>query len=313
MPKLSSDVPELDVSPSASTIRGNSSPNLPTVPLVGSRTPPSGSVGLGHPSGTSPRPESRCVSDSDSLFGNGGTLTIENDDGNELISMEYHGIKRLAFELSLCGPLSSSMDPPEAAKQFLASKITLQRLLEDASTVHSEKLVIRWDEKYISRTDGTPLFDALVAWRDNTLAQRVSQASSSRNNTPRGRSSWLWWGRSRSDRPSAIDNEDGRGNERPILPDPPSAPAGLELVSVSGVIDVIACTEVITQDGISNRAASPISPASENESETTPNKHYVKTLRLTSEQLVSSCFRKTSSQFLLFNLPEIVGSQKGCQ
>ncbi|CEL59788.1 Nuclear elongation and deformation protein 1 OS=Schizosaccharomyces pombe (strain 972 / ATCC 24843) GN=ned1 PE=1 SV=1 [Rhizoctonia solani AG-1 IB] len=274
MPKLSSDVPELDVSPSASTIRGNSSPNLPTVPLVGSRTPPSGSVGLGHPSGTSSRPESRCVSDSDSLFGNGGTLTIENDDGNELISMEYHGIKRLAFELSLCGPLSSSMDPPEAAKQFLASKITLQGLLEDASTVHSEKLVIRWDEKYISRTDGTPLFDALVAWRDNTLAQRVSQASSSRNNTPRGRSSWLWWGRSRSDRPSAIDNEDGRGNERPILPDPPSAPAGLEL------------------DGISNRAASPISPASENESETTPNKHYVKTLRLTSEQLKSLDLKK---------------------
>ncbi|CAE6417695.1 unnamed protein product [Rhizoctonia solani] len=273
MPKLSSDS-QLGGSPSASTIRGNSSPNLPTIPLAEPRTPPSNIIGLGHPSRINPRPESRPVSDSDSLFGNGGTLVVENDDENEQISMEHNGIKRLTFELSLCGDSPSSLDPPEAAKQFLASKITLQRLLEDPSTVHSEKLIIRWDEKYISRTDGTPLFDALVAWRDNTLAQQLSAASNSRNNTPRGRSSWLWWGRSRSDRPGTIDNEGARATERPMLSDPPSAPAGLDL------------------DGASNRAASPISPTSENESETTPNKHYVKTLRLTSEQLKSLDLKK---------------------
>ncbi|KAJ1308894.1 hypothetical protein OPQ81_004581 [Rhizoctonia solani] len=252
MPKLSCDTPELEP-----------------------RTPPLDHVGLGHPPGTSPRPGSRAVSDSDSLFGNGGTLAIESDAENgEQISMEYQGIKRLAFELSLCGPLSPSMDPLEAAKQFVESKITLQRLLEDASIVHSQKLVIRWDEKYIARTDGTPLFDALVVWRDNTLAQKVSAASNSRSNTPRNRSSWLWWGRSRSDRVSTADNEDMRGNERPAPPDLPSAPAGLGL------------------DGVSNRAVSPISPTSENESESTPNKHYAKTLRLTSEQLKSLDLKK---------------------
>ncbi|CAE6465509.1 unnamed protein product [Rhizoctonia solani] len=278
MPKLSSDTPQLGGSPSASTIRGNSSPNLATVPLTEPRTPPLNHIGLGHPSGTSPQPESRVVSESDSLFGNGGTLAVEvGTENGEQISMEYQGIKRLTFELSLCGPLSPSMDPLEVAEQFTASKITLQRLLEDASIVHSEKLVIRWDEKYISRTDGTPLFDALVAWRDNTLAQRVSEASSSRNNTPRNRSSWLWWGRSRSDRAGTAD-EDTRGNVRPTLPDPPSAPAGLDMVT--------------TQDGVSNRAASPISPTSENESESTPNRHYAKTLRLTSEQLKSLDLKK---------------------
>ncbi|CAE6492095.1 unnamed protein product [Rhizoctonia solani] len=274
MPKLSSDAPQLGGSPSASTIRGNSSPNLATVPLAEPRTPPPSHIGLGHPLGVGPWSGSRPASDSDSLFGNGGTLATETDAENEQISMEHQGIKRLTFELSLCGPLPS-MDPPEAAKRFIASRITLQRLLEDPSAVHSEKLVIRWDEKYISRADGTPLFDALVAWRDNTLAQRISVASSSRNNTPRNRSSWLWWGRSRSDRASTTDTDDTRGNERPTLPDLPSAPAGLEL------------------DGISNQAASPpISPTSENESDTTPNKHYAKTLRLTSEQLKSLDLKK---------------------
>ncbi|KDN51240.1 hypothetical protein RSAG8_00869, partial [Rhizoctonia solani AG-8 WAC10335] len=274
MPKLSSDAPQLGGSPSASTIRGNSSPNLATVPLAEPRTPPPSHIGLGHPLGVGPWSGSRPASDSDSLFGNGGTLATETDAENEQISMEHQGIKRLTFELSLCGPLPS-MDPPEAAKRFVASRITLQRLLEDPSAVHSEKLVIRWDEKYISRADGTPLFDALVAWRDNTLAQRISVASSSRNNTPRNRSSWLWWGRSRSDRASTTDTDDTRGNERPTLPDLPSAPAGLEL------------------DGISNQAASPpISPTSENESDTTPNKHYAKTLRLTSEQLKSLDLKK---------------------
>ncbi|CUA69379.1 Phosphatidate phosphatase LPIN1 [Rhizoctonia solani] len=273
MPKLSSDTPQLGGSPSASTIRGNSPPNLATVPLAEPRAPSSTHIGLGHPSGTGARPESRLVSESDSFFGDGGILAAESGaESNELISMEHQGIKRLTFELSLCGPLASSMDPPEAAKQFATSKIALQRLLEDASTVHSEKLVIRWDEKYISRTDGTPLFDALVAWRDNTLAHRVSIASSSQSNTPRNRSSWLWWGRSRSDR---VDVEDTRGTERPPFPDPPSAPAGLDL------------------DGVSNRAASPpISPTSENESEIIPNKHYAKTLRLTSEQLKSLDLKK---------------------
>ncbi|KEP54332.1 lipin-1 [Rhizoctonia solani 123E] len=272
MPKLSSDMPQLGGSPSVSTIRGNSSPNLATVPLAEPRTPPSNHIGLGHPLGVGPRPESRPVSDSDSLFGDGGTLTTDTDaENNEQISMEHQGIKRLTFELSLCGPLSPSTDPLEATKRFVASRITLHRLLEDPSIVHSEKLVIRWDEKYISRTDGTPLFDALVAWRDGTLAQRVSLASSSQNNTPRNRSSWLWWGRSAS----TTDTEDTRGNERPTLPDPPSAPAGLDL------------------DGISNRAASPpISPTSENESENTLNKHYAKTLRLTSEQLKSLDLKK---------------------
>ncbi|CAE6439856.1 unnamed protein product [Rhizoctonia solani] len=262
-------------SPSASTIRGSSSPNLATIPLTEPRTPPSNYIGLGHPSEADSRLGGRLVSDSDSLLGSGGTLVVENDSANsEQISMEYQGIKRLTFELSLCGPLSPSADPLETAKQFAEFKITLHRLLEDASIVYSEKLIIRWDEKYISRTDGTPLFDALVAWRDNTLAQRLSAASNSRNNTPRNRSSWLWWGRSRSDRVSTADNGETPGNERPTLSDPPSAPAGLDL------------------DGISNRAASPISPTSENESDSAPNKHYAKTLRLTSEQLKSLDLKK---------------------
>lgn len=271
MPKLSSDTPRLGGSPSASTIRGNSSPNVSTIPLAEPRTPPTSHIGFGRPSGIDADSGSRPLSDSDSLFGNGGILVDGDVESGEPIAMEYDGTKRLTFELSLCGPLSSSIDPPEAVKQFAASKVTLQRLLEDASVVHSEKLIIRWDEKYIARTDGTPLFDALVAWRDNTLAQRA--ASNSRNNTPRNRSSWLWWGRSRSDRASANGNDDVG---RPGLPDPPSAPAGLDMA-----------------DGSLSRAASPpVSPASDNESEKVPDKHYAKTLRLTSDQLKSLDLKK---------------------
>lgn len=235
MPKLSSDTPRLGGSPSASTIRGSSSPNVSTIPLAEPRTPPANHIGLGRPLGSDAHSGLRPQSDSDSFFGNGGILVDGDVESGEPIAMEYDGTKRLTFELSLCGRLPPSIDPPEAAKQFAASKVTLQGLLEDASVVHSEKLVIRWDEKYISRTDGTPLFDALVAWRDNTLAQRAA-VSNSRNNTPRGRSSWLWWGRSRSDRASTSGNDDA---VRPGLPDPPSAPAGLDMaVSVKSVAEV---------------------------------------------------------------------------
>lgn len=232
MPKLSSDTPRIGGSPSASTIRGNSSPVIETIPLVEPRTPPPAYVGLGRPSGAHSSPSLRAVSNSDSLFGDGGRLVDGDVESGEPIAMEYDGTRRLAFDLSLCGAISSSVDPPEAAKLFAASKISLQRLLEDAAIVHDDKLVVRWDDKYMSRADGTPIFDALVAWRDNTIAQRVSVGS--RNNTSRNRSSWLWWGRSRSDRASTVGSEDaGEGPRRPGLPDPPSAPAGLEMVRVT--------------------------------------------------------------------------------
>lgn len=232
MPKLSSDAPKMGGSPSASTIRGSSSPTVNTIPLIEPRTPPPAYVGLGRPSGVDPRPTLRAVSDSDSLFGDGGRLVDGDVESGEPIAMEYDGMRRIAFDLSLCGPISSSVDPPEAAKLFAASKISLQRLLEDAPIVHNDKLVIRLDDKHISRADGSPLFDALVACRENTIAQRVS--ASPQSNTPRSRSSWLWWNRSRSDRASAIGGEDaGEGARRPGLLGPPSAPAGLEMVRIA--------------------------------------------------------------------------------
>lgn len=226
MPRLSSETPQLGGSPSASTIRGNSSPDVRSVPLAEPRMQPASRIRFG------PRP----LSDSDSLFGDGGILVDGDVESGDSIAMEYDGTKRLTFELSLCGPLSS-MEPPEAARQFAASKIALGRLLEDASLAHSQKLIIRWDDEYISRVDGTPLFEALVGWRDNTLSQRASVATSiSRNSAPRGRSSWLWWGRGRSD--PTTDEEAGVNRQRPGLPDPPSAPAGLSMVSIGNIINV---------------------------------------------------------------------------
>ncbi|KAG9080686.1 hypothetical protein FRC06_006258, partial [Ceratobasidium sp. 370] len=217
MPKLFKDI-----SPSASTIRGSSSPSVNKIPLDEPCTPPSVHIGLGRPPGAgAPRP----VSEPDSLFGGGGRLVGGDLESGEPIAMEHDGIRRLAFDLSLCGPIDSSVDPPEAAKVFADSKITLQRLIGDAAVVHDERLVIRWDDKYISRRDGTPLFDALVAWRDNTLAQRASAALSSR----RARSSWLWWGRSRSDRAGKAGGDVSEGPQRLGLRDSPSAPAGLGL------------------------------------------------------------------------------------
>ncbi|QRV87873.1 lipin-1 [Ceratobasidium sp. AG-Ba] len=266
MPKLSQDL-----SLSVSTIRGSSSPAVSTIPLDEPRTPPA-HIGLGRPPGARAVSGSQPESDSESIFGEGGRLVDGDLENGEPIAMEQDGIRRLAFDLSVCGPLVSSIDPPEAAKVFAGSKVTLPRLLEDASVVHDEKLVIRWDDKYISRKDGTPLFDALVAWRDNTLAQR---ASTLRSTAPRGRSSWLWWGRSRSDRASKTGEDANEGRQRPGLVDPPSAPAGLDL------------------DGLSSRATSPpMSPTSDKAPEQTVGKHYAKTLRLTSEQLKSLDLKK---------------------
>ncbi|KAG9086812.1 hypothetical protein FS749_003367 [Ceratobasidium sp. UAMH 11750] len=265
MPKLSKDI-----SPSASTIRGNSSPSVNIIPLDEPCMPPV-HIGLGRPLGAGAFPSPRPISEPDALFGSGGRLVDGDLESGEPIAMEHDGVRRLAFDLSLCGPIGSSVDPPEAAKVFAASRITLRQLVEDAAAVHDEKLVIRWDDKYISRKDGTPLFDALVAWRDNTLAQRTSAALNPR----RGRSSWLWWGRSRSDRISKTGGDVSEGRQRPALHDPPSAPASLDL------------------DGLPNRAASPpVSPTGEKEPEQTPGKHYAKTLRLTSEQLKSLDLKK---------------------
>ena len=83
-------------------------------------------------------------------------------------------------------------DEVEAARIFDKNGVTFDRFLEDESIVKDERLVIRWAgnqyemllscifgtednlyNRYIARTDGSPLMEALVLWRDAAIKGRI--------------------------------------------------------------------------------------------------------------------------------------------
>ncbi|ESK95125.1 nuclear elongation and deformation protein 1 [Moniliophthora roreri MCA 2997] len=79
----------------------------------------------------------------------------------------------------------TGIDEFEMATLFEQGKVNLQRFLEDESVVKDPRLVIRWTgEQYISRRDSSPLMSALVLWRDSYLKAREAGQVITRPSSP---------------------------------------------------------------------------------------------------------------------------------
>ncbi|KAJ6466693.1 LNS2-domain-containing protein [Mycena vitilis] len=129
-------------------------------------------------------------------FGAGGRLSVSQSDPTKF-TVAIEG-KKVGFELSLVSDAASEdqedesevrgrrdrngssggtrvfdrRDEVEAARLFGKDQIDLHRFLEDETVVNNPRLVIRWaGDHYITRSDGSPLMDALVLWRDALVRQ----------------------------------------------------------------------------------------------------------------------------------------------
>ncbi|EGO27614.1 hypothetical protein SERLADRAFT_446852 [Serpula lacrymans var. lacrymans S7.9] len=126
------------------------------------------------------RPELSTVDDRDGEgpgpggFGSGGRLTAIREDPTKF-QVWIEG-KVIEFELSIVesdqrgSKVFDGGDEVEAARLFDSGKIDYSRLLRDDTVVRDDKLVIKWvGGQFITRSDGSPLMEALCLWRDAAL------------------------------------------------------------------------------------------------------------------------------------------------
>ncbi|KAG8826985.1 hypothetical protein FRB91_000151 [Serendipita sp. 411] len=235
--------------------------------------------------------------DFDIDFRRGARLTSA---GEYSYVLEFKG-QRTTFDLSLCGDLSSK-DPEDAQALFLQNKVPFQRFIEEPAIVHKDELTVRWRGRYISRKQSSPILAALVVWRQAALGSSIVQSdeeplssSDEREQRPQGPKTapvanssattattattggrWSrWFSRSRTAREPPVTNiapSDGPSNGRPGLQASSSAPDTMGSTPSRPISPDASRTGTPTDQPLSGPAVSS-------------SKHYVKTLRLTSDQL----------------------------
>ncbi|KAJ7498584.1 Lipin/Ned1/Smp2-domain-containing protein [Mycena latifolia] len=279
-------------------------------------------------------------------YGAGGRLSAsQSDPAKFTVSIEG---KKVGFELSLVsgtdsdgeGPESDARgrrdrdgatggtrvfdrrDEVEAARLFGTGQIDLNRFLEDETVVTDPRLVIRWaGDQYITRSDGSPLMDALVLWRDALVKQTTygiplrptspapdeedvksvpdtppadeEQQKHNRSKSeppeqaPKGKptsSSWVqWWSRSRRGQTEGPPIKD----DRPPLPSTFSAPNNSDS---KFSVPKRSSTDIPPADSApapSTPVQRPAQAPPKSSPERTGKRKFAKTLRLTSDQLKS--------------------------
>ncbi|TFK94213.1 LNS2-domain-containing protein [Polyporus arcularius HHB13444] len=110
-------------------------------------------------------------------YGFGGRLTVDkNDPTRYRVFIEGRTIE---FELAIVAQDTLGEDEVEDYQCFEQGKVDFERFLSDERVVRDENLVLRWaGDKYIRRRDGSPLMEALVAWREAALQDQRSLVSS---------------------------------------------------------------------------------------------------------------------------------------
>ncbi|KAF7352457.1 Nuclear elongation and deformation protein 1 [Mycena venus] len=279
-------------------------------------------------------------------YGAGGRLSASESDPTKF-TVAIEG-KKVGFELSVVSPDSASggkeseseseargrrdrdgasggtrvfdrRDEVEAARLFGKGQIDLNRFLEDEMVVSDPRLVIRWaGDQYITRSDGSPLMDALVLWRDALVKQttegiplRPTSPASSAPDTPvdedepeprridRAKSeppepapttgkptssSWVqWWSRSKQ-KPTPTGKD-----ERPPLPWTASAPdaSDTKLTPQKRVLSEIPPADSAPSPSTPVQRPTQVPPPKPLPVEGTGKRKFAKTLRLTSDQLKS--------------------------
>lgn len=248
-------------------------------------------------------------SDIPGFFGGGADLTADEKNGRRfLLSV---GGKTQDFELSISEELAAAQDGGSGdeerdSRNFRAGQVSFRRFIKFPGVVQDKNLVIRWNNKYITRKDNSVLFGCLVKWREAALAKPLNAKaleeeeplSSSDEMEPeqlttpkKSSSSWVrWWRSSRSEGPAQpkpeptpsrpvsqpkLDAQDRL--RRPSLIQSNSAPPKSDGRDTPVPFPTMSDTK-------SNGDASATTSRSASEER---RKRFAKTLRLTSDQLVS--------------------------
>ena len=246
------------------------------------------------------------LGDDSAFFGQGAELTADENNGRRFL-VSFGG-RTQEFELSISEELAASEgggsgDEFLDAQRFRAGQVSFRRFIKFPAVLHDKNLVIKWNDRYITRKDGSILMDCLEKWREAALAKPVNaraleeeeplsssderepETGSDRTTPKKSSSSWVrWWRSSRSEPQSKSQTPPPEASPRssrvdalrpPLLPSN-SAPPETDSHSTAPI-------------------PFPTVSSSKSSGETDdlgtvpgkPGKRFAKTLRLTSDQLVS--------------------------
>ncbi|EJD01525.1 LNS2-domain-containing protein [Fomitiporia mediterranea MF3/22] len=247
--------------------------------------------------------------DEPTFYGEGAELSADETNGRRfLLSI---GGRTYDFELSISEELAAvggrgSGDELLDARLFRDGQVSFRRFIKYPAVIQDRNLVIRWNDKYVTRQDGSVLMDCLVKWREAALAKPVNAraleeeeplSSSDEQEIETGKahapqkkssSSWVrWWRSSRADpqpqsssadaTPIAIragQSEKVDGKRPPFIPSN-SAPPTSDGPSSAPIPFP---TMGDSKRDVDVRSNDEIKPSK-------PKKRFAKTLRLTSDQL----------------------------
>ena len=238
------------------------------------------------------------------VIANDADLTADENNGRKFILSI--GGQIYEFELSISEELASNGQTDDElldARRFREGQVSFRRFMKYPGVVQDDDLVIKWNDRYITRRDGSPLMDCLVKWREGALAKPVNARvieeeeplSSSDEREPvteqevasppkKSSSSWVrWWRSSRTTEPT-------RPNPVASTPDLSTTVVKNGETSRPNLVP----SSSAPPDSDANGSASVPFPSvsssdvkiSRSESGSLDGKKFAKTLRLTSDQLV---------------------------
>jgi phosphatidate phosphatase LPIN len=201
------------------------------------------------------------------VFGLGGLLKPKPGDPYQF-NLALDGTT-MVFQLSLCGSLGG-IDEVEDERWFESQRVSWRKFMARKQIAKHDDLVILWDDKYVSflfgsyrilkieiryvtREDASPLFGALLHWRDNTVSSQgytsdgeplssgdeLSEDENELPVVPPGRSTWSrWFGRGWSEKPRIEDLKSDRLQppQRPAIQTTISDPTDVRLARLSFLV-----------------------------------------------------------------------------
>lgn len=181
------------------------------------------------------------------------------------------------FELSLCGHDGYAAEGKASANEresFYTHRVPFTKFMEDPSVVDDPKLIVRYKGLYLSWTTGYHLLFALAIYR-----RSIAPPKSSAPQQPQRQSGYWsrWWRRSESTSGgAAIERvQSATGAEVPRV-DKPAVPP------VSATTPSSEMPSPVPTPALAPTGTLPPPPAADKPGE---EKHYAKTLRLSSDQL----------------------------
>lgn len=186
---------------------------------------------------------------------------------------------------------------------FAEHQVTFSQFMEHADVTEHSDLVVKYGDRYLTWDNASPLLASLSVYRKSLIDhpeyhKHVSSTEDETSRTTRGWRSW-WSSRGSSSLPPDAQSQSSAPTSRTSPPtSPPMSPPDSPR------------SAPVPEHNDSSPPASPPFPAVEDDEN---RKHYAKTLRLTSEQLVCRISVLTGEQTLTLapTLPEIAQTQEG--